>query len=212
MSHSELGRYDRQLVDFSANEHAVSVNFRDPNSHAATHMERHRASGFWRVAQEAVRQVAILRPDQAVQVEMGRDVGRMDLIAVTHDMERFYFQRPNRGPTWYPGVVQAEGPITSSVVVVTREMKWDDVFASNQCPHPNLDGLRDHPHSNLFSIYPGLKTPGVPDGDPKYVTDESSSFWQEYALRVDPGEVDTITVYMENGRLATPLAYKMTEQ
>ena len=54
-----------------------SVNLRDPNSHAATHMERHMAFDFWRVAQEAVRQVAILAPDQAVQVDMGREVGRM---------------------------------------------------------------------------------------------------------------------------------------
>lgn len=198
-------------MDFSANDHVVSVNLRDPNSHAATHMERHRAFGFWRVAQEAVRQVAILAPDQAVQVEMEREVGRMDLIPITHGMERFYFQRPNRGSTWYPGVVQAEGPVTNSVVVVTREMSWGDALATDQYPHPNLDDLRVRPHSNLFSIYPGLKTPGIPDGNPKYITDESGPFWQKHALRVDPSEINAITVYMEDGRLAVPPAYRLSE-
>ena len=120
-------------------------------------------------------------------------------------------QRPNRGPTWYPGVVRAESPVTSSVVVVTREMSWADTLAGDQYSHPNLDNLRDRPHSNLFSIYPGLKTPGIPDGNPKYVTDESRPFWQENVLRVDPSEFDTIAVYTENGRPATPPAYRVPE-
>ena len=204
---TELGRYDRQLVDFSHNGHAVSVNLRDPHSHAATHMERHRAFGFWRIAQEAIRYVVITKPDQSVQIHMGRAVGRMDLISVTRSMERFYFQRPNRGTTWYPGVVQAEGPVTSSVVVATHEMTWDNALASGQYPHPNLDGLGEHPHADLFSIYPGLKTPGIPDGNPKYITDESAAFWQDHALRVDPNE--TVTIYMENGRPAVPPAYRL---
>jgi len=205
---AELGRYDRQLIGFSANDHAVSLNLRDPESHVVTHMERHRAFGFWRVAQEAIRQVAIVARDQSVQVEMGRIIGRMDLISVTNAMERFYFQRPNRGSTWYPGIVQAEGPTTTSVVVVTRHMTWKDAFAADQYPHPNLNGLRDHPHSNLFTVYPGLKTPGIPDGNPKYITDESQTFWQEHALRVDPSEVNNITVYMEDNRPAVPPAYR----
>ncbi len=206
---AELGRYDRQLFGLSQNDHVVSVNLRNPDSHAATHIERHRDFGFWRIAQEAVRHVVIKEPDQAVQVDMGRIVGRMDLIPVTRDMERFYFQRPNRGATWYPGVVlaQAESPTTRSVVVATHEMTWDDAFAEDQYTHPNLDGLRDHPHADLFSVYPGLKTPGIPDGNPKYITDESAEFWQEHALRVDPNE--TVTIYMEHGRPAVPQAYKI---
>lgn len=190
MISEKSGAYGRELFAWSANQHAVSIDIESPNSHAATHFERHKDRGFWALAQLAVARTMIERSDQAVQVDMGKPVGQMDLVPVRSPDDIVYFQRPNRGETWYPGVecTFEERPETDSIVVITRKIERAQVLTGN--PHPNLFGpeLDAAPQADLFSVYPGMTTPGVPDGNPKYVTAESISFWRQWALAIDPSE------------------------
>lgn len=198
--------YDREFFAWSNNGHAVSVNIKSPNSHAATHFERHKQSGFWELAQLAVAQTTIEQPDQAVQIDMKRSVGQMDLVPVHSVDDIFYFQRPNRGTTWYPGVscLFKDRPETNSIVVVTRKIDRAQVLDDN--PHPNLFGpeLDAAPQADLYSIYPGMKAPGLPAGNPKYITEESTPFWRQWALAVDPSEA--VVIYDGPG---VPEAYRL---
>jgi hypothetical protein len=182
--------FGRELFAWSADGHAVSVNLRGPNSHAATHIEKHKHWGFWHLAQLAVARTVITKPNQAAQIDMGRPIGQMDLVPVQSEADIFYFRRPNRGATWYPGVSCAlnDRPETNSIVVITQQIERAQVLADD--PHPNLFGpvVDAAPQANLFTVYPGVKTPGVPDGNPEFVTEQSHAFWRQYALAVDPNE------------------------
>lgn len=192
----------------SANGYAVSVNLH--NSHAATHFERYKkneGSSFWTLAQETVRRLVIVKPDQEKQVEMGRPVGHTDLIRLGGGKERVFFKR-HGSERLYPGVVDPNAPLVESIIAVTHAKGWEEALAPDQQPHPELENpiLQLSPHYDLFSIFPGIKSPGLPDGN--YVDDmaESVAFWEQHALRISPD--DEVEIYRENGVPAIPPTYR----
>lgn len=89
----------RRYVETTANRHVVSVDME--RSHAATHLAEQ--DGLWELTQEAVRKIEVTSPDQRIQVNMGRVVGRMDLVEVKPDEKIIYGRRRNREsmfPLW----------------------------------------------------------------------------------------------------------------
>lgn len=88
---SEIGR---KYVETTANARVVSVDM--VGSHAATHLQEQKEFGLWDLTKEAVRGITVTEDDTAIQVDMGRTVGRMDLVETGLDEPRIYGKRRNR--------------------------------------------------------------------------------------------------------------------
>jgi hypothetical protein len=220
MSRLESDQYHRRFVGLSANEHAVSVNLYTPDSHAALHFDRYEkseGSSFWTLAQEAVSRLVILKPDQEAEIDMGRPVGDTDLVKLPVGMKHVFYLRDGRGNRGYPGVPMnalpkdEEARKTRSIVAITHAMDWDTALAPDQRPHPELNEYADFPHDDLFSIFPGVKSPPLPDAPSDYIGDrlhESREFWRTHAL-VMPEDAE---LYQENDAPAMPPAYRYLEE
>lgn len=216
----ETDAYHRQFVALSENGHVVSVNLHSPDSHAALHFDRYErseGSSFWTLAQETVRRLVILKPDQEVEVGMERPVGDTDLVKLPVDMKHVFYLRDGRGNRGYPGIPidalpkDREARKTRSIVAITHAMDWDEALAHEQHPHPELHEYTELPHDDLFSIFPGIKSPPLPDAPPEYIGDrlhESQEFWRTHALVMPEGA----QIYMENGKPAIPPAYRYLEE
>jgi len=177
----------RKFVGITANDRVVSVN--TSKSHAATHLEA--KEGLWECAAEAIRQVRVTEDDIAVQVDMGRPVGGMDLVETTPEESRIYGRRRNR-EAFSPFVVRDVQPVTNFIVLVLRILPVERLLTEE--PEPRLldDNLLSLPQHDLYSTYPGIITPGTPGGDPKYITNESIPFWMSHALVLGTQEIDEI--------------------
>lgn len=179
----------RKYIETTANGRVVSVDVL--GSHAATHLQEQAEYGLWELTKEALQKVSVTEDDVAIQVDMGRVVGEMDLVE-THPLEpRFYGRRRNRSD-YIPFVEREERPLTNFLVVVLRRLAHERLHAEN--PEPKLlePELLARPQHDLFSAYIGVKTPGLPGGNPKYITEESLPFWKSHALVLGSQVVEEI--------------------
>jgi hypothetical protein len=177
----------RKYVETTANNRVVSVDVE--KSHAATHLEEQAKFSLWELSKEALRKVSVTEDDVAIQVDMGRVVGEMDLVETDPLEPRIYGRRRNRN-SYIPFVVRDERSMTSFVVVILKKLALERLHAES--PEPKLldPELLKLPQHDLFSTYVGETTPGLPGGDPKYITDESISFWMSHALILGSQVID----------------------
>lgn len=105
----------------------------------------------------------------------------MDLVETNPDEHRIYGRRRNR-ESYIPFVARDERPLTNFVVLILKKLAHERLL--NESPDPELlnPELLALPQHDLFSTYIGVKTPGLPGGDPKYITEESLPFWKRHAL------------------------------
>lgn len=169
----------RRYVETTANKRVISVD--SIGSHAATHLQEQEEFGLWEVTKEAIRHTSVVEDDTAIQVDMGRVVGRMDLVETEPSEGRIYGRRRNRD-SYIPFVPRDERPLTNFVVLILKRLALERLHAESPEPRlldPDLLALPQH---DLFSTYIGVKTPGLPGGNPKYLSEESLPFWRSHAL------------------------------
>lgn len=165
----------RRYVEITASGYVVSMAHR---SHASTHLADS-DSDLWSLTQEAVRKTTVTAEDVEVQVNMGRVVGRMDLVETNPDEPRIYAMRPGRN-LYVPFVERTERPEARSIVLVLKWLSVAELRAES--PEPRLFALEllKRPQYDLFSTFIGVKSPGLPGGP--YETEESRAFWMRHAL------------------------------
>lgn len=169
----------RKYVETTANERVISVDL--IGSHAATHLQEQQEFGLWGLTEEAVRKISVVEDDFAVQVDMGREVGEMDLVETEPGEPRIYGRRRNR-ESYVPFVHRDKRPPTNFIVLVLKRLARERLHA--EFPEPRLldPKLLALPQHDLFSTYIGMKTPGLPGGNPKYSSEDSIPFWRRHAL------------------------------
>lgn len=167
----------RKYVETTANGCIVSVDME--KSHAATHLEDQ--PGLWDLTKEALRKISATKDDEAIQVDMGRVIGYMDLVETYPGEPRIYGRRRNRD-SYIPFVGRNERPKTRFMVVILKSLPFDDLLASSPELQLLTPSRRQLPQLDLFSSYIGIKTPGIPGGDPNHFTEESIPFWTSHAL------------------------------
>jgi hypothetical protein len=125
----------------------------------------------------------------------------MDLVETDPSEPRIYGRRQNRD-SYIPFVEREERPLTNFVVVILKELDHEQLRAESPEPRLLEPELLRQPQHDLFSTYIGVTTPGLPDGNPEYVTSDSVPFWTSHALVLGSQVIEEI---YEGG---TPPAYR----
>lgn len=184
-----MPKITRKYIGTTKNNCAVSVD--TVGSHAATHLKEQQRFGLWKLTQEAVGKIAVLGDNFGVQVDMGRVVGEMDLVETTPEDTIIYGMRRNR--TWHiPFVKRDKLPKTPFVTMVLKQATDEQLRGVHVDPKLRETPLCAMPQYDLFTTYIGVQTPGLPGGDPGFVTAESLPFWTTHALVLGTQKIDQI--------------------
>lgn len=141
------------------------------NSHAATHVAEN--PELLILAKEVIPHIELKGEEVAIQYDVGRIVGKMDLVRTSDSDEIIYAKRKNRD-TFTRFAKNREPQDTSFVTLIFR--KTDKIY-------------------ELWSMWKGVKAPSFP-GDERE-TKESKPFWSNHALvwgaqEIQPGTETTI--------------------
>lgn len=175
----------REYIETTANNAIVSVDVE--HSHAATHLAEQ--PGLWELTQEVLRSsnvTATPDKDAFFETDMGREVGKMDLVEIQSsdwkgpEETRIRWARRVNRDTWTPLVVRDERPATSFIFVVLKHLDLATIDPQTLEPKLRSPEWKDRQHYDLFTTYMGRKTPSLP-GD-TYANEESLPYWTTHAL------------------------------
>lgn len=133
------------------------VFFDSQKSHLATHLREDPA--LLQLAKEAIQMIAPEAEEYATAVDLGRPIGKTDLVTVEPNDEVVYAKRPNRQT--YSKFVKGRKPRTVNTVVLILHTLGPESY-------------------QLWSAWIGELTPSFP-GDERETT-ESRPFWAGHAL------------------------------
>lgn len=144
-----------EFLTHTANGKKVFFDGRD--SHLATHLKEY--PQLLKLAQEALEQIAPEAEEYAAAIDLGRDIGKTDLVTVTAGDEIVYAKRKNRQT--FTKFVKNRSPHTVRTIVVILHILKEDSY-------------------QLWSAWFGELTPSFP-GDERE-TPASRTFWATHAL------------------------------
>jgi len=145
-------------VIIGTTKNGQKVYLDEKSTHAHTHfVDNPDLLGFVR---EALKQIDATDDEVFVDVDLGRPIGKTDLVETNDNDDIFYAKRLNRGDIYTRFVKNRERAETSFTTVVLVKIS---------------DGYR------LSSAWFGRKSLPFPNDNPKYEM-ESREFWKNHAL------------------------------
>ena len=163
---------DRHFVGTSRNGKRVYLDAE--GSHAATHLQD--TPGLMELVQEALPKLVIPReqPQVRLEVDMGRPLGKLELVEIRPGEEVIYAKRPNRDK-YAPFVSRKPEELETTSSLVLR-----------------LDKVNENEY-DLYTAFIGRLTPSLPHGDGKD-RPEIIEFWNTHALVLGTQEIVPETV------------------
>ena len=161
----------KQFVTKTKNGFDVFVD--TETSHASTHLKDH--PELLALMQEVISNYIATEEKVRFETDMGRIVGKMDLVETSDSDEIFYAKRQNRDK--YTRFVKNREPEPTSFVTIELQKKSDTRY-------------------EVFTAFIGRLTPSFPV-DKNDTNEENRKYWKNHALAIGNQEFMPETITME---------------